>query len=77
MFHSLPPIVHGRSLHGLDRYSQVESLAVVPVSKTHPKVDLPTQELDRTIAMKVIALERRGLVLFGVCLERHLVDMFV
>ena len=48
-----------------------------PVSKSRLTQDLPTEVDLQKIEQKVIALERRGLVLFGVCLERHLVDMFV
>ena len=49
----------------------------VQESKSHPRVDLPKEVDYQKAAQQVIALERRGLVLVGVQLERHLVDMFV
>ena len=77
MFHSLPPVSHVRSLHGLDLKTQAELSVVGQVSKTRPKEDLPTLESAQTIAMKVLVLERKRLVLVGVRLETHMVDMFV
>ena len=47
------------------------------VSKSRPKEDSPTLESAQTIAMKVLVMERKGLVLVGVRLETHMVDMFV
>ena len=47
------------------------------MSTSRPTQDLPTEVDLQKVEQKVIALERRGMILFGVCLERHLVDMFV
>ena len=50
---------------------------MVQASKTHPKRDLPKPVDHQMVAQKVLVMERKKLVLVGVDLERHLVDMFV
>ena len=66
-----------RSLHGLDRGNPAALWEGGPASTSRPTQDLPTEVDLQKVEQKVLVLERKGLVLFGVCLERHLVDMFV
>ena len=47
------------------------------MSKTHPKQDSPSLESDQLIAMKILEVQRKQLVLVGLDLHRHIVDMVV
>ena len=47
------------------------------MSTTHPKQDLSKSEGDLPIAMKILEMQRKQLILVGIDLRRHIVDMVV
>ena len=85
MIRSLQPYAQMQSLHAQGANDRAASSVAAPASKTHPTEDLPKSALRQKVVQwvdpemteqKVILLERKGIVLVGVEIARHMVDMW-
>jgi hypothetical protein len=63
--------------HVRDVYDRQPYQAVARESKTHQVEDLPKPASDQRVDQQLLVMHRRKLILVGMDLRCHLIDMFV